>query len=611
VKNIAILIFTIILLVNLISVQSVFPTSNNNEALSFIITLQSSHPILEDSSDYFFLSSDTANSYIYQIGHPHLPKITETYPLPFGSTISSVTITENTPYSIVTVSKKIQPTQYPNPVYLNNQDVSKSVENYQIYSSSNLYPSEQIEYHLSAGIQDGVHMNFLALTWYPYRYSPQQNELFHQHSISIEIKYAPPKNPLSFSDEYDLLIIAPSSFYQEIQRLVQHKIDHGVNTLYTPVENIYEQYPGRDHAEQIKYYLKESAETLGITYVLFIGDIDKTPMRRTSIEVWQDDDILTDLYYSDIYDSNGDFSSWDPNNNNKFSEYTWEHGLLEFVDLYPDLYVGRLPCENHDQVDTVITKIITYETQTSSDLWFDRLILMGGDTFPHHGTLEGEVVTGNIADYMDDYGFEPIKLWTSQQNFRPSTINNEITKGAGFISYSGHGYELGFGTSPPDVDKRIEYFSPYIFGMFNGFKLPVLFFDACSTTKLDFNVEELHDWFPTPLAFLFCLFEKEAYSMENYYPCISWQLVKKANGGTIATIGSTRVAFTGVNENGAHWGAGLLNTRFFEAYTPGSTLGPLFTSAQNDYINIVGKECITLEEFTLIGDPSLHLAGYS
>jgi len=54
----------------------------------------------------------------------------------------------------------------------------------------------------------------------------------------------------------------------------------------------------------------------------------------------------------------------------------------------------------------------------------------------------------------------------------------------------------------------------------------------------------------------------------------------------------------------------LLNTYFFQAYEPGKDLGELMNQAQIDYINSVGKECISLEEFMLVGDPSLHLGGY-
>jgi hypothetical protein len=41
------------------------------------------------------------------------------------------------------------------------------------------------------------------------------------------------------------------------------------------------------------------------------------------------------------------------------------------------------------------------------------------------------------------------------------------------------------------------------------------------------------------------------------------------------------------------------------AYHEGTYLGSMLTSAQNDYINNVGKDYFTIKEFMLLGDPSL------
>jgi len=210
---------------------------------------------------------------------------------------------------------------------------------------------------------------------------------------------------------------------------------------------------------------------------------------------------------------------------------------------------------------------------------------MGGDTFPGHGVIEGEVVTEEISQQMSS--FESVKLWTSTGNYGPFKINSAITSGACFVSYSGHGYEFGFGTSPPNVEERIEYYTPYTLGMLNSKKYPVIFFDACSTSKLDYNIGGIK------------------------LPCIAWYLLKKPIGGAIATIGATRVAYTHVDNEGIHGGAGYLNVHFFKAYEPGIFVADMMTSTQNDYVNYVGLDALTIEEFILLGDPSLKIGGYS
>jgi hypothetical protein len=593
-----------------------FPIGATSQALSrdthtvHIIetTLVITNPLYESTESYTTLSLDDQHSWVFQPGHPKVPMITKTFVLPFGSTIQSVEYMPSAPSEII-VQKPLIPVPEPTPVSHNQQEPLYIMDE-TVYGQSSCYPEKNYEISLGTGIQDGKHVSFATVRWYPIRYLPREKKIISTSEANIKFSYKVPVEKTQTKDMYDLLVIAPNEYQYDLQPLITHKNNHDVQTVFTSVETILDQSQGRDEPEKVKYYIYEAAENLGIAYVLLVGNVDKTPMRKSAIRVYHDDNILTDLYYADIYDATGGFSSWDTNNNNRFSEYTWGDGLIDEVDAYPDLYVGRLPCNNIKEVKIMVNKIITYETQTYGSEWFNRLLLLAGDTFPNHGVIEGELVTGIIADHMQQYGFEPVKLWTSLGTFRPLIINKEIKKGAGFISYSGHGYEQGFGTSPPNVEQRIEYFSPYLYGLFNDDKLPVIFFDACSTTKLDFTVEDLHEWYPKPLVKLFTITSHVPYQMDALYPCFTWEILKKVTGGGIAAVGATRVAFTGVDEDGAQWGAGFLNTHFFQAYEPGKNIGELMNQAQIDYINSVGKECISLEEFMLVGDPSLHLGGY-
>ena len=45
--------------------------------------------------------------------------------------------------------------------------------------------------------------------------------------------------------------------------------------------------------------------------------------------------FLSDLYYADVYDSEGEFSSWDTNQNSFYGEYD-HNGETDMMDLYPD-----------------------------------------------------------------------------------------------------------------------------------------------------------------------------------------------------------------------------------------------------------------------------------
>lgn len=410
--------------------------------------------------------------------------------------------------------------------------------------------------------------------------------------------------PVSGAESYDLVIIAPAQFSEALAGLVEHKNSHGVLSFVQTVEEIYGSYPGVDQAEQIKYFIKDAYDAFNVSYVLLVGDIDQVPIRRTALS-WEYfgklavPDVLTDLYYADLYDSNGSFASWDPNNDGMFSEirmvmdqrpYAETLEVIDSVEMVPEVMVGRLPCSSVREVSIVVQKIISYETTTYGSAWFSRLVLLGGDTFPSVGGIsEGEVVTEHIASLLP--GFTPVRLWTSTQGFRPWKINKEISKGAGFVSYSGHGFQYGIATSDYDKTARRYYLLPYILGIRNKERHPVMFFDACLTGAFDYQVVGID------------------------VPCFAWALVKKQNSGAIAAVAATRVAFGGFAGNPLVAGASRLHSSFFEAYSPGVSLGEMFLQAQQAYIEDIWETVIydplTVQEFCLIGDPSLQVGGLS
>ena len=400
-------------------------------------------------------------------------------------------------------------------------------------------------------------------------------------------------------EKYDMVIIAPVKFSRSIQPLIDHKNNYGVQTFLKTVEDIYNGYEGRDEEEQIKFFIKDAIENFCVEYVLLFGSIDEIPIRKCAVS-WDYfgelfvNNIISDLYYGDIYDKNGSFCSWDSNNDSIFCEYimktmvvneTYRHVpiFIDDVDLYPDVGIGRLPCKNVLEVRFVINKIITYESQSFGKDWFNRIILMGGDTFPNWGdTYEGEVINEYVANSMDD--FKPVRLWTSKGNFRRFLINSMISLGAGFVCFSGHGFEYGFGTYPPNNENMICYYTPNILGMFNGKRFPIIFLDACSTAKLDYSIVGVK------------------------FPCFAWAIVKKPFGGAVASVGATALIYGTIDPLSE--GFLRLDAEFFDSYEPGIVLSRMLMNAQKNYLDSVWKDCLTIAEAILIGDPSLKVGGY-
>jgi len=254
------------------------------------------------------------------------------------------------------------------------------------------------------------------------------------------------ENDIISNNIYDLLIISPKKFSKYIEPLICHKNEFGVKTILADVEDVYEQmyWNGRDDAEKIKLFIKKSIEEWGIKYVLLIGGRKNQrasetwwiPVRYSHLDRKYDDLIerkfLSDLYFADIYDQNGNFSSWDDNNNGIYGEWPEDKAAEDRPDLFPDVYVGRLPCRNAFDVRIMVKKIIKYETGKCSDSWFKTMVVVAGDTYPEKTDYyDGEVYTQMGLDMMP--GFTPVKLWTSDGSLKNWVdVAKAINKGCGF-----------------------------------------------------------------------------------------------------------------------------------------------------------------------------------
>jgi len=183
---------------------------------------------------------------------------------------------------------------------------------------------------------------------------------------------------------FDLLIIAPKKFQRECQQLIDHKLNQNVKTIIKTTKEIYNNYDGNDKQEKIKYCIKQNYDEYKIGSVLLIGDFIEVPVRYCynndgylSMEPY----FISDLYYADIYDENGNFSSWDTEGDSLYGEWNGEHAEDKDISLTPEVSIGRLPCSNRFEVKTMINKIINYETETDYDGWFHRFVVAGGDTY--------------------------------------------------------------------------------------------------------------------------------------------------------------------------------------------------------------------------------------
>jgi hypothetical protein len=578
--------------------------SVDTNTISLTKTILFSAPIISSEGNYTKISSSEASTNTTDTNQPHLPVYIEVFTFPLGTSISSVSCCSeerywmSVPFDILVVNQPMMKDEDQCEQMLRQPLSTTIIEN------EKQYPSNSYEYHLGAGLQDEDHVLFVVVRYYPIIYHQSNRTISWTSAVQIQIEYSSQSHQTlsSTTADVDLIIIAPDSFKQTISPLVFHKNGIGTNTVFQSVEDIYRSYQGRDDAEKIKYYLREMLKEHHISFVLLIGDIHKVPIRTSNVSIFEqwEHAVLSDLYYADIYDSTGGFSSWDTDNDDVFGE-TGEDSL----DLYPDIHVGRFPCSSIEEVSIVVDKVITYEQNTFGQEWFYQMIFIGGNTFPNifQPGNEGEKHNRMVMDLMQDFTPSSV-IWTSEGNFHPWTINRAINKGAGFIDYSGHGFEHGMGTYKPHGRLLKTYLTPYVSGLNNGYELPIIFFDACLTAKLDFVLQDILNYKQYRLFDIIARLLRVDTSIE--LPCFAYSFLKHSNGGAIATIGATRTAF-----GDEDFGCEKLSLDFFSSYRRGTRLGTMLSNAQTLYRHQVPTDEFTIEEFVLLGDPSLHVGGYS
>jgi hypothetical protein len=610
--------------------------------------------IIESNIDNFLeIRYNGAGGCLYQTSEPILPRYTTKLTFPFGTKIVDVDC-EIGQVNTMDISDKIVPAPTPvNPGIEDSQN-PEYILNEQVYEKNDYYPYTWFEYSKHSGLdENGNHKMFLNIQGYPVQYNPISDKISYVDGLDFTIIYKDPEtNPFPETADNELVIIAPSSFSGDIQKLVTHKTNMGVSTLLKTTEEIYSEYPsGYDKPEKIKLFIKDAIETFNTKYILLIGGLDSylygdprenrnegtkdwhVPVRYSNLKEVSgglfDPGLISDLYFADIYDGEGEFSSWDSNDDKIYAK--WTATGRDMLDCYPDVYVGRLACRNNFEVKIMVNKIINYEKNTFGQSWYNKMIVIGGDSHndPPTHYIEGEVVADKILDeYMTE--FTPVKVYASYKTSKPSyvptkdNIKREIGKGAGHLFLDGHANPFSWITHfPREFDGWIPNGGLDITDMpliFNLNKLPVCCVEGCHNSQFNVSIlyamsdkkNDLHSWcygLPVP-------------------ECWSWWLTRKVGGGSIATIGNTGLGYGAVGEHGdldndnitepdtVEALGGYWFLMFYEAFDEGAqNLGEAWAGAITKYLDTFPPmkkqaDTKTVQQLCLLGDPSLMIGGY-
>jgi hypothetical protein len=618
---------------------------------SIQINLSFSKPEIVPHGNYSVVRVNETNHnriilFDYDPGKPVLPVNISVFKLPFGSKIINVDYEHSIPQKInlsgtLSFGRASIDTLY---------DFSSNSIDLNIYQSEEPYPSSWVSYHTGGGLSYGQRTTFLVLRAYPVRFLPGDNQLDFICSINISITYKEPSEPI-IQPQYkrDLLILAPQNFIKHLQPLVNFKEEQNIKTEIYSLQEVYSiissSLNGRDEQEQIKYFIKESIEKWDIKYVLLVGGIKgqtntwSFPVRYSRVvpleeQEYAEQSFISDLYYADIFDGEGKFSSWDSNFDDVFA--VWNETLKDDMDMYPDVYLGRLSCRNIFEVKTMVNKIINYEKEACDESWFENLLLVGGDSYINTGQWpedviinEGELACEAAIEVMP--GFNPLKVYASQGDINRETVNAAFNQGAGFAYFCGHGNPMHWGThfEPANSTNWVTgYEIQDMIFLKNKEKQPITVVGGCHNGQFDVTMWNIllgireeglkyFSWKPG---------QAGRFWYSEWVPnSWAWWLTSKPNGGAIATIANTGLGTHGDGDQDNNGVVdylevldGWLELRFFELYGVensdilGLNHGQTLTEYLNRFLGDDAKMDVKMvQQWELFGDPSLKIGGYN
>ncbi len=379
--------------------------------------------------------------------------------------------------------------------------------------------------------------------------------------------YQPTFRPSLDGSAVEYVIVTGSALEPEFQRLADWKTRKGVQAAVRTVEWIDQTYPnGVDRAERIRFFLRDAYQNWGTLFVLLGGDTDIVPPRYAQMIVYEGEQIPADYYYSCL-DGN-----WNADGDSRFGE-SLTAGFSDDIDLAFEVHVGRAPVSTVAEAQAFVNKTLTYEqTPPAGARYPASFIALAERLFSdQHGADIAEEAIASLPPWMRVVrGYEESASYPGSIELSRQTAIDSINAGFGIIHHVGHGYRntmsVGSGTlNNSDADALV-----------NGSRNSVVFAINCSSASIDFN-------------------------------SIGERFVKNANGGSIAYIGTSRLAFVSpsrVFQN--EWYATIFDST--SAY--GKNLGAATSFARLALVPNSEYDSGTrwnLLATTLLGDPEVDL----
>ncbi|MGF1587234.1 MAG: type IX secretion system sortase PorU [Bacteroidales bacterium] len=379
-----------------------------------------------------------------------------------------------------------------------------------------------------------------------------------------------PNQNLNGINGVDMIIISHPLFMNQANQLANHRRNvDGLEVVIVNPEQIYNEFSsGKPDISAIRnfvktVYKKAEGQPDMLRYLLLFGKgsydnrpgdpsgINFIPTYQSANSLRPTQSFVSDDFFGLLDDDEGEYS-----------------GLV-------DIGIGRLPVATPEQAQTLVNKIINYNTPDKKGDWQNILCFIADDGDNNIHMRDADILAEGIKEAYPSFNKEKIyldawpKIGTSLGQRYPEVnlaISERIRKGALIMNYTGHGNELRL------ADENIIDIND-VLSWTNSDRLPLFMTATCEFSRFD-NPERVS---------------------------AGEMLLLNPGGGSIAMFSTTRLVYATPNF--------FLNQNFYRFILEKvindreMRLGDVMRLTK-----INSGSGINKRNFTLLGDPSMKLA---